>query len=91
MAAPRKNETVTFRMDPVTLDTIQRAAQVAGKSVTSFVTEAAFVAAQKALLDQRFVAVSANVFDHVETLLAEPAKANAALEQLLRSNREWID
>jgi uncharacterized protein (DUF1778 family) len=91
VAMARKNETVTFRMDTATLETIQRAAHMAGKSVTSFVTDAAFVAAQKELLDQRFVAVGSDMFDHVEALLAEPAKADAALEKLFRSNLDWID
>lgn len=91
MALARKNETVTFRMEPATLETIQRAAGAAGKSLTAFVTEAAYAAARKELLDQRFVALDPQAFDAVEALLDEPARQNAALEKLLRAGHDWLD
>ena len=91
MALARKNETVTFRMEPATLETIQRAAGAAGKSLTAFVTEAAYAAARKELLDQRFVALDPQAFDAVEALLDEPARRNAALEKLLRAGHDWLD
>jgi uncharacterized protein (DUF1778 family) len=91
MAVVRKNETVTFRMEPATLDVIQRAAGAAGKSVTAFVTEAAYAAARRELLDQRFVALDAESFDRVEALLAEPGRAHAALAAVLQAGHDWID
>lgn len=91
MALARKNETVTFRMEPATLDVIQRAAGAAGKSLTAFVTEAAYTAARKELLDQRFVALDPEAFDAVEALVSEPARVNAALEKLFGTQRDWID
>lgn len=91
MALARKNETVTFRMEPATLETIQRAAGAAGKSLTAFVTEAAYAAARKELLDQRFLALDPEAFDAVEALLSEPARANTALQKLLGTDRDWID
>jgi uncharacterized protein (DUF1778 family) len=91
MSAIRKNETMTFRVDSQTLDTIQRAARLNGKSVTSFVTEAAHVAAQRDLLDQRFFKVDAETFEEIEALLAEPAKIDEKLVELFRSERKWID
>ncbi len=91
MALARKNETVTFRMEPATLDVIQRAAGAAGKSLTAFVTDAAYAAARKELLDQRFVALDPEAFDAVEALLSEPAQANPTLEKLLGTHRDWID
>jgi uncharacterized protein (DUF1778 family) len=91
MTATKKNETVTFRMDEATLSMIQRAAHVCGKSVTSFVTEAAIFQAQKELMDQRFLGLDAAIFDDVEALLSEPATANEALVKLFRAQPEWID
>ncbi|MDM9629078.1 DUF1778 domain-containing protein [Rhizobium sp. S152] len=91
MPITKKNETINLRMDPSTRDVISRAAEVSGKSLTAFMTEAAYASAQKELLDQRFVGVDASVFDNVEALLAEPAKANDKLVELFKSNREWID
>lgn len=91
MPAAKKSETVTFRMDEATLSMIQRAAEICGKSVTSFVTEAAFFQAQKELMDQRFLGLDAAVFDNVEALLSEPARANEELVKLFKSQPEWID
>ncbi|WJR67630.1 DUF1778 domain-containing protein [Neorhizobium sp. CSC1952] len=80
-----------MRVDADTREVIARAAEVSGKSLTAFMTEAAFAAAQKELLDQRFVGVDAKVFDAVENLLAEPAQANEKLAALFKSSREWLD
>lgn len=91
MGAIRKSETLTFRIDSATLDTIQRAARLKGKSVTSFVTEVAHAAAQQDLLDQRFFKVDAETFEEIEAILAEPAKVDDALVKLFRSERKWID
>ncbi len=78
-------------MDAATRDVIARAAAVSGKSVTAFMTEAALQSAHKELLDQRFVGVDAAVFDAIENMLSEPAKANDRLVELFTSTREWID
>ncbi|HCL66191.1 MAG TPA: hypothetical protein DIC56_15410 [Rhizobium sp.] len=91
MVALKKSETVNLRIDSATRDVISRAAEISGKSMSAFMTEAAFSAAQQQLLDQRFIGVDADVFDAVEDLLAEPARANQRLVELFRSRREWID
>ncbi|WP_152564296.1 DUF1778 domain-containing protein [Neorhizobium vignae] len=91
MAALRKSETINLRIDAGTRDVIARAAEISGKSLTAFMTEAAFATAQKELLDQRFIGVDATVFDAVEDLLGEPAQVNEKLSALLKSKREWLD
>ena len=91
MDAIRKTETLTFRIDSTTLETIQRAAKIQGRSVTSFVTQAAYLAAQKELLDQRFLKLDAAVFDEVEALLSEPAKVDDELVRLFRKEPKWLD
>ena len=91
MASAKKEETVNLRMDSKTRDVISRAAAICGKSLTSFMTEAAYHSAQRELLDQRFFGVDATVFDSVEALLAEPAKVQPKLVELFKSNREWLD
>lgn len=91
MSAIRKTETVSFRMDSGTLDVIQRAAKIQGKSVTSFVTEAAYALAQKELLDQRFLMLDAAVFDNVEALLLEPVRDNEEVVRRFRALPQWID
>jgi uncharacterized protein (DUF1778 family) len=91
MVAVLKNETINLRVDPATRDVIARAAEASGKSLTAFMTEAAVAAAQKELLDQRFIGVGADIFDAVEALLTEPAQSNERLKALLSSEREWRD
>ncbi|MDR6815266.1 uncharacterized protein (DUF1778 family) [Neorhizobium sp. 2083] len=91
MVALRKSETINLRIDAGTREVIARAAEISGKSLTAFMTEAALLNAQKELLDQRFIGVDATVFDAVESLLAEPAQANEKLSALLKSSREWLD
>lgn len=91
MVTAKKDEVVNLRMDTRTRDIIARAASVSGKSITSFMTEAAVSSAQKELLGQRFVGLDASVFDAVEDLLAQPAQVNDRLVALFKSNPEWID
>lgn len=91
MSAIRKGETVTFRIDSARLDTIQRAARLTGKSVTAFVTEVAYSAAQQELLDQRFFMLGSETFEKIEAMLVEPAKVHEELVRLFRSERQWID
>ena len=86
-----KSETINLRMDAKTRDVISRAAAISGKSVTSFMTEAAYSTAQRELLDQRFVGVDASVFEAVETLLSQPATVNPRLVELFKSGRNQID
>lgn len=91
MAMPRKSETLTFRIDATTLETIQRAARMKGKSVTAFVTEVAQAAAERDLLDQRLFQIDARAFDEIDAMLNAPAKLDDRLVKLFRSEREWID
>lgn len=91
MAEPKKSETVTFRMDSNTLDLIRRAAKIQGRSVTSFVTQAARVQAQKDILDQRFFEVDAKAFEEIGKMLDEPGKADRKLVELFRKTPNWID
>lgn len=91
MAESKKNETVTFRMDSNTLGMIRRAAKIQGRSVTSFVTQAARVQAQKDILDQRFFEVDAEAFQEIERILDEPGKVDEKLVELFRKSPKWID
>ncbi|EUB95252.1 protein of unknown function DUF1778 [Rhizobium sp. CF080] len=91
MVALRKNETINLRIDASTREVIARAAEISGKSLSAFMTEAALATAQKELLDQRFIGVDATMFDAVESLLGEPAQVNEKLSALLKSNRQWLD
>jgi uncharacterized protein (DUF1778 family) len=91
MAALKKSKTVNLRIDPEAHDLIARAAEVCGKSVTAFMTEASVYSAQEELLDQRFIGVSAEVFDKVNEMLAAPGEARDRLVRLFEHRVEWMD
>ncbi|MEJ6848094.1 hypothetical protein CO661_02565 [Sinorhizobium fredii] len=91
MSALRKTRTVNLRIDPEAHDLIARAAEVCGKSITAFMTEASVYTAQEELLDQRFIGVSAEVFEAVSDKLAAPGVARDELVKLFQSKVEWID
>ena len=91
MSAPRKTRTVNLRIDPEAHDLIARAAEVCGKSITAFMTEASVYTAQEELLDQRFIGVSADVFEAVSDKLAAPGVARDELVKLFQSKVEWMD
>lgn len=91
MTASRKTRTINLRIEPDTHDLIARAADVCGKSITAFMTEASVYSAQEELLDQRFIGVSAEVFDAVSEKLASPGVARDQLVKLFESKIEWMD
>lgn len=91
MSALRKTRTINLRIEPEAHDLIARAAEVSGKSVSAFMTEASVHSAQEELLDQRFIGVPADVFNAVSEMLAAPGVARAELVQLFETKREWID
>ncbi len=91
MSALRKTRTVNLRIDPEAHDLIARAAEVCGKSITAFMTEASVYSAQEELLDQRFIGVSAEVFEAVSDKLATPGAARDELVKLFQRKVEWMD
>ncbi|MBY5762553.1 DUF1778 domain-containing protein [Rhizobium leguminosarum] len=91
MSALRKTKTVNLRIEPETHDLIARAAEVCGKSITAFMTEASVYTAQEELLNQRFIGVSAEVFDAVSDQLAAPGVARDNLVKLFQTKVEWMD
>lgn len=91
MTALRKSKTVNLRIEPEAHDLIARAAEVCGKSITAFMTEASVYSAQQELLDQRFIGVPPDVFDAVNDRLAAPGVARDQLVRLFESKVAWID
>jgi len=91
MSVLKKSKTVNLRIDPEAHDLIARAAEVCGKSITAFMTEASVYSAQEELLDQRFIGVSAEVFDEVNEMLTAPGVARDRLVRLFEHRVEWMD
>ena len=83
MSALKKTRTINLRIEPEAHDLIARAAEVCGKSITAFMTEASVYSAQEELLDQRFIAINEK--------LAAPGVARDQLVKLLESKIDWMD
>lgn len=60
MGAIRKSATINLRVEEGARDVIARAAEVSGKSLTAFMTDAAHSAAEQELLSQRFLRLRAS-------------------------------
>lgn len=89
MNAARKQDSLNFRITSDELELIKRAAKACGQNLSSFVIEAATYSAQKALMDQRFMHLDADVFDSVSDLLSQPPTVHPELAALLQTGCQW--
>jgi uncharacterized protein (DUF1778 family) len=83
-----KRRTVHLRVDQATLDLIDRAARMQGRSRTDFMVEASRCAAEGAILDQAFE-VSQETYDHLLAALDRPPESDVNLQKLLRTKARW--
>ncbi|MCQ8783674.1 type II toxin-antitoxin system TacA family antitoxin [Mangrovibrevibacter kandeliae] len=89
MALAKKKDNFTARIAPDDLELIKRAAETCGKSLSAFVIEAATFSAQKALMDQRFLHLDAELFDSLSETISQPAQVHPELAELLRNGSQW--
>lgn len=68
---------------------LRRAAEVAHKSLTDFVLDAACQAAEQTLLDQRLFMVSGSQYKVLMDLLERPEQANEGLRDLFARKAPW--
>lgn len=68
---------------------LRRAAEVAHKSLTDFILDAATQAAEQTLLDQRLFMVSGGQYQALLTLMDRPASDNPGLADLLSRRPAW--
>jgi uncharacterized protein (DUF1778 family) len=68
---------------------LRRAAEVAHKSLTDFVLDAACQAAEQTLLDQRLFMVSGSQYQALLELLEQPERDNAGLADLFVHRAPW--
>jgi uncharacterized protein (DUF1778 family) len=88
-AKAKRDNNLNMRIAPEQLELIKRAADTCGKSLSSFVLEAATYSAQKTLMDQRFMHLDAEIFDSVVETISRPAKLHPELANLLQNGSEW--
>jgi uncharacterized protein (DUF1778 family) len=78
-----------LRATPEQEAVLRRAAEVAHKSLTDFVLDAACQAAEQTLLDQRLFMVSGSQYQALLNLLEQPERDNAGLTDLFAHRTPW--
>ncbi|HEY9851977.1 MAG TPA: DUF1778 domain-containing protein [Leptolyngbyaceae cyanobacterium] len=85
----KRSELVNMRIEPNQLDLIDTAASLCGKSRTAFILDAAHLAAQQALLEQRLFILNDEQWEAFNKALDAPPAKNEKLRQLLQAKAPW--
>ena len=90
-AAPATARTARLglRATPEQETVLRRAAEVAHKSLTDFVLDAAYRAAEQTLLDQRLFMVSGSQYQAILDMLDRPEANNPGLADLFSRRPVW--
>ena len=81
---PKAEETITMRIPVCTLDLIDSAAAIEGRTRAEFVLESARLRAIEVLRDQRVFALDPEQSAAVAAVLDNPPKPNHALQALMK-------
>lgn len=93
MAAPEvpkreaRVDRLALRASPRQTAVIRQAADATGKTVTSFVLDAAYMEAQRALADRRLFRLDAQRWQRFVKALDQPVKERPRLRRLLQTPR----
>lgn len=77
------------RATPEQAALLRRAAEIARKSLTDFILEAAYKEAEQTLLEQRLFMVSGNQYQAFRDMLERPEAENAGLAELFARRPLW--
>lgn len=80
-----------LRATPEQEAVLRRAAEVAHKSLTDFVLDAAYRAAEQTLLDQRLFMVSGSQYQAILDMLDRPEADNPGLAELFSRRPVWAN
>lgn len=80
-----------LRATPEQEAVLRRAADVAHKSLTDFILDAAYQAAEQTLLDQRLFMVSGSQYQALLAMLDRPESDNSGLADLFSRRPVWAD
>lgn len=80
-----------LRATPEQEAVLRRAAEVAHKSLTDFVLDAAYQAAEQTLLDQRLFMVSGSQYQALLDMLDRPEADNPGLVDLFSRRPVWVN
>ena len=88
-SAPVRSARLGLRATPTQESVLRRAAEVAHKSLTDFILDAAYLAAEQTLLDQRLFMVPGSQYQAVLDMLDRPESDNPGLADLLSRRPVW--
>ena len=78
-----------LRATPEQVTVLRRASEVAHKSLTDFILDAAYQAAEQTLLDQRLFVVSGSQYQALLDMLDRPESDNPGLADLFSRQPVW--
>lgn len=78
-----------LRATPEQETVLRRAAEIAHKSLTDFILDAAYQAAEQTLLDQRLFMVSGSQYQAILAMLDRPESDNPGLADLFSRPPAW--
>lgn len=84
-----KTSRLGFRASESQVKVIRMASDISHKSLTEFITDTAYQAAEKIILDQRLFMVSGDVFNQFSEILDRPEQDNQGLKDLFASSSPW--
>ena len=87
--ATSRSARIGLRATPEQETVLRRAAVVAHKSLTDFILDAAYQAAEQTLLDQRLFMVSGSQYQALMDLLERPEQTNDGLRDLFARRAPW--
>lgn len=86
---PNKREKLNIRIKPEERMLIDRAAKAMGKNRTDFILNAARLAAEEVLLDQKIITVSPEIYAEFVARLDMPPSSNERLRKTMQTPAPW--
>jgi uncharacterized protein (DUF1778 family) len=84
-----KRATLNLRIKPAERDLIDCAAKIKGKNRSDFVLEAAYAAAEEALIEQRIIMADPKAYQEFLVHLDLAPVSNAALRKTMQTPAPW--
>ena len=88
-ATAMRSARLGLRATPAQETVLRRAAEATHKSLTDFILDAAYQAAEQTLLDQRLFMVSGSQYQAILDMLDRPESDNPGLTDLLSRRPVW--
>lgn len=88
LSSPRSSR-LGLRATPEQEAVLRRAAEVAHKTLTDFILDSAYKAAEETLLDQRLFMVSGSQYQSLMDMLEQPEQPNEGLRDLFSRKAPW--